>query len=391
MTEQEPQLPEKLRKALRASPTLTPPESFYQAVLRKIGSADRRIGEPAKDHDSASRRPSWWGWGVPAKAFAAACVVMVMVLVTRETRKSQPRLFSAVSQKADKRSETEARVPSIPTRAARLDERQAPEEPRQAPLKDLAQTKEVEDRLHRDISSLVGMPSPFEGVEENAPAGASQASVPTPAASLGSRTVDEAKPSSPARKMEEGRGIMLQARDTVSGIASQHSFGESLSVGGALIAKKAVPMRAVNAEVGLAQSQVPPSEIWQGSNSGVHEFRTVTATNSRDWQVLWDEHTRSPVSPSPRSPVSSSPAPPIDFSREMVVGVFLGDRPNPGYRVEIAALKTLPDQLVVEYHETLPDPIGRYPQVIAQPFILKVIPKTHLPVHFQYLHPQSPQ
>src|SRR5689334_764334 len=73
---------DKIRKLLKASPELKPPESFYRGILEKI---DRKSGR-------AEERAPWY-WGYPAKALATACVLMVIVLMTKETKKEQPALF----------------------------------------------------------------------------------------------------------------------------------------------------------------------------------------------------------------------------------------------------------------------------------------------------------
>src|SRR5436309_15757299 len=100
MNEKDPELPGEIRKVLKESPTLTPPESYYKGVLRAI----ERKSEGAKEEGvslapSLPRSFAHWFWGVPAKAIAAACVLVVVVWVTRETRQPQPpRRLEAVDR-----------------------------------------------------------------------------------------------------------------------------------------------------------------------------------------------------------------------------------------------------------------------------------------------------
>src|SRR5438094_755606 len=93
-----------IRKLLKASPPLTPPESFYRRILEKIGSADR----------SLAPSPTRWYWGIPAKTLAAACVLMIMVLVVQEKKKSEPELFL---QKVDSLKEAAVKNESRPAAA----------------------------------------------------------------------------------------------------------------------------------------------------------------------------------------------------------------------------------------------------------------------------------
>src|ERR1019366_2944233 len=134
MSENDPQLPENIRKVLKKSPTFTPTESFYRGVLEKI----------------ERKRPSVpWYFGYPMKTLATACVLVMLVLVTRETRKTRPEIFEE----------------SLPAGA--------PVAGRKSPMKgeemrNLADSKEVQGRLNRSISNRVDNPSPFEKVDAEA-------------------------------------------------------------------------------------------------------------------------------------------------------------------------------------------------------------------------------
>ncbi len=75
-----PEEESRIQKLLKASPPLTPPESFYRGVLQKI------------ERKSEEETPRWY-WGIPAKTFVTACALFVVVLAVRETKKSEPELF----------------------------------------------------------------------------------------------------------------------------------------------------------------------------------------------------------------------------------------------------------------------------------------------------------
>ncbi len=66
--------------------------------------------------------------------------------------------------------------------------------------------------------------------------------------------------------------------------------------------------------------------VAQGSASGIRTFRVAVVFDDAAWQALWLQH------------AGTGPAPAVDFSAEMVIGVWLGDRPTSGYRGEVLSL-----------------------------------------------------
>ena len=85
-----------------------------------------------------------------------------------------------------------------------------------------------------------------------------------------------------------------------------------------------------SAMIGPAAAETPDQPgrlVERGGQSRIDQPRQVTARTDAEWTALWREH----------SP--GRPAPAVDFSREMVLGVFLGSRPTPGYGVEIAGTR----------------------------------------------------
>jgi hypothetical protein len=114
----------------------------------------------------------------------------------------------------------------------------------------------------------------------------------------------------------------------------------------------------------LLQGVVPPARsLDKGSTSDVAAARQVTIRDRDAWMALWRVHG------------SSRPLPDVDFSREMVVGVFLGSRPTAGFAVEIVGYREVGDAVVVQYRETAPAPDAITAQVIVSPYHLVAIPK----------------
>ena len=94
------------------------------------------------------------------------------------------------------------------------------------------------------------------------------------------------------------------------------------------------------------------------------------------WNHFWAEHHPEEVSPD------------VDFSRNMVVGVFLGERPADGFSVQITGARTLTDAVVVDYIERAPPPGTFQVSVEAYPYDIKVIPRSTLHVKFNKLTAQ---
>ena len=50
------------------------------------------------------------------------------------------------------------------------------------------------------------------------------------------------------------------------------------------------------------------------------------------------------------------PPPSVDFSRDMVVALFMGDRPTGGYAIEVTRIERTDASLSIRYRTTRPDP-----------------------------------
>ena len=105
------------------------------------------------------------------------------------------------------------------------------------------------------------------------------------------------------------------------------------------------------------------TSVAQGTRSQIQEPRQVVVRTAADWQTLWTAH-------------DSAAAPTVDFSRAIVVGVFLGTRPTAGFSVRITAVTAKDGGAVVEYVEGRPRPGGMTAQVLTSPFHLVTVPRT---------------
>jgi len=119
--------------------------------------------------------------------------------------------------------------------------------------------------------------------------------------------------------------------------------------------------------VSLAQMAIPLTTIQKGSYSGVREPLQIVIRDQQPWITLWARH--SSIENKPSSP------PQIDFSAEMVVGLFLGQKSTGGYSVEITRAELDGSNLRLYYRERSPTPGAMVTQVLTQPYHLVRLPR----------------
>lgn len=328
MTDPIPELPERIRKAIKAQPELTPPETFYESVMKRIDGDS--VPQP---HTPTSPRPYWRHWAIPATSLAAACVVMFMVLVKNE---SQPK------------------VEMISTSLSTVERDAYP-----APLTLGVRRKDLPAK---------GAPPPAKPVESASD-------------EIDARLLDR-------EISEQADRILKEKREETSLISKQAALARnnSMSEKSPLLSRgykgtAGAPPAGYSLErvAGLASEPMSPKmektpQIrWSGIDSGILAARNEVIRDALTWRALWNEH-------APKTTV-----PPVDFTHQMVIAIFLGERPTGGYRVEITKIRTLPDQLAVEYQEVLPEEGMVHSQALTYPYVMKVIPKTNLFIHFHPL------
>jgi PrcB C-terminal len=105
---------------------------------------------------------------------------------------------------------------------------------------------------------------------------------------------------------------------------------------------------------------VPLKTIAKGFRSGIREPSQIAVRSQSEWQKLWRQHTSTSTVP--------APLPVVDFDKEIVVAVFLGEKPTGGYGVEISSAEVADRALTVFVRETSPKPGAMVTQAINQPF-----------------------
>lgn len=91
--------------------------------------------------------------------------------------------------------------------------------------------------------------------------------------------------------------------------------------------------------------------------------------NSEEWEKFWEKY-------------GQGPAPEFDFEKCVLSSVFLGQKPNPGYSVEIVRAIAHKYETIVDVVEYEPPPGMMYAQVIVYPFDAALIPRTGKPIRF---------
>jgi hypothetical protein len=105
---------------------------------------------------------------------------------------------------------------------------------------------------------------------------------------------------------------------------------------------------------GNALAPVPFTTISHSEQSGVEEARQAVV-RTQEWKALWKEH------------APDRPMPAVDFTKSMVLGVFLGSRNTAGYRVTITGIERTGATIAVTYREERPGARDMLAQVITFP------------------------
>jgi hypothetical protein len=97
----------------------------------------------------------------------------------------------------------------------------------------------------------------------------------------------------------------------------------------------------------------------------------VVAKTDAEFDTMWRTH----------APGRTAPA--VDFSKNMVIAVFLGSRPSSGYQVQITGVRREGDALVVSWAERRPGRDQMAAQVMTAPSHIVAVPRFDGPVKFE--------
>ena len=115
------------------------------------------------------------------------------------------------------------------------------------------------------------------------------------------------------------------------------------------------------------------TNIAKGDASEQQLAKQVTVRTAAEWKALWKDH----------APTEKMPA--VDFTKDMVVGIFLGTKPSAGHEVEIVGVRTEGKDLIVEYVQKQPAPGTMAAQILTEPYHLVAVPKHAGTVRFMHV------
>ena len=111
--------------------------------------------------------------------------------------------------------------------------------------------------------------------------------------------------------------------------------------------------------------------IARGESSGVVESQRVIVHDAGQWRALWAAHA---------GPATT--APDVDFTSRMVAAVFAGERPTPGFEIEITGAARDGQALALLVTERSPSPGMMAAQVLVSPFHIVTLPRYDGEVRF---------
>lgn len=115
--------------------------------------------------------------------------------------------------------------------------------------------------------------------------------------------------------------------------------------------------------------------IDKGEYSGIMTREQLVMKSLDEWGNFWDRHTSVHV--------PALNAPEVDFSKEMIIAVFSGEKPTGGYSIEITEVEFAEDEVTIFFEEVLPEPGEPVTEALTQPFhIVKINRSDDLPVKF---------
>src|SRR5262249_16065146 len=88
------------------------------------------------------------------------------------------------------------------------------------------------------------------------------------------------------------------------------------------------------------------------------------------WEALWSDMGR------------EGAAPKVNFDQQMIAGVFLGEKPTDGYRVNVTPPVVNVQEAVISYSVTTPSSGTATTAGMTQPYHLRTVPRTDKPVRF---------
>lgn len=123
-------------------------------------------------------------------------------------------------------------------------------------------------------------------------------------------------------------------------------------------------------------SGVPFFTVDQGFYSGITSELTTVVRDEEAWLALWSKHTGMML------PATTLP-PAVDFSRDMVIGIFAGQKPSGGFAININSITGSADgQISVDYSSAVPGAGCVVTMALTSPYQIVTLPYSDSEVVF---------
>lgn len=124
----------------------------------------------------------------------------------------------------------------------------------------------------------------------------------------------------------------------------------------------------------VSAARISHKVVDQGFYSGVNSNRNVVVKDQSSWMGLWQEHNK-----------SNANIPNVDFSKNMIVGLFMGQRPSGCYAIEDVNVWRAAGKIQITHHDRNPGPTIDCAMSLSAPFKLIEIPRSEDPVEFHII------
>jgi hypothetical protein len=121
-------------------------------------------------------------------------------------------------------------------------------------------------------------------------------------------------------------------------------------------------------------ADIPFRKLDRGAYSGITEATNRVIKTEAEWEKLWKRHGALRVPP--------QPVPAVDFEMEMVVAVFMGQKPTGGHAIEIKRIETTPSRLRIFVERKEPGPDAIVTQALTAPFHFVAVSRSDLKPEF---------
>jgi hypothetical protein len=124
--------------------------------------------------------------------------------------------------------------------------------------------------------------------------------------------------------------------------------------------------------IDVSKSLVTQQKSITGVNSGIEDARTLVIKDQATWNNIWQAHNRE----------SNASQAQVDFSKKMLVAVFLGTRGSGCYRIANLRIWRDAGKLAATYFEAEPSPQDVCTTMITTPYFIAEIDLSNEPVEF---------